>query len=78
VLDGIGEDRSQPRGVACPTEIVLERPTGVRVRGLDPNPLAALLEHPQRFALQGLCQLLGLLGRVGAQRREVASERMFA
>ena len=77
-VDGIGGDRPQPVGVGLAPEGRPPHPARIGVGGLDPRPSAALLEHPQGLAGEGLRHLLRLVRRLGAERRELAGERMFA
>ena len=78
VFDGVDGDRLQPFGIVIAAKVVASRPAGVRVCRLDAGPVVALLEDPERLAGEGLRDLLGVLGRLCAERREVACERMFA
>ena len=78
VLDGIGGDRPQPPRVALAPELLAPHPAGVRIGGLDANPVAPLLEDAQRLAGQGLRHLLGAFRRRATNCRELAYERMFA
>jgi len=50
VLDRVRDDRQKPVGVAFAAEVFRPCPTRVRVGGLDPNPLAVLVEYAQRLA----------------------------
>jgi hypothetical protein len=47
-------------------------------RRIQPGPVAAFLEHAKPLPAQRLRHLLCILGRLGAERRELAYERMFA
>jgi hypothetical protein len=78
MVDGVGGDRLEPVAAGLAAEILASCPARVPVRGLDPGPVAALLEHLQRLARESLRHLLGIVGRLGAKRRELACERMFA
>jgi len=78
VFDWVGGDRLQPFGIAVSAEVVVPHPAGVPVRGLDAGPAVGFLQHPQWLAGESLRDLLGVLGRLCAECREVACERMFA
>ena len=78
VLDGVGGGRAEPVGIGLAADVRPPHPAGIGVRGLDLCPLATLVDHPQRLPGESLCDLLGLLRRLGAERRQLASERMFA
>jgi len=78
VLDGLVGDGPQPVWIGRAAEVLTPHPAEVRVLGLDTNPDGALLEHTQRLACQGLRHLLGIVRRPGAERRELACERVFA
>jgi len=78
MFDRPGGGGTQPVGVTFTADVVAPNPTGIAVRSSHANPRAALLEHVQRFAAEGLRDLLGIFPRLGAERRELACERMFA
>ena len=78
MLDGILGPGEKPVRIALAAERGAPRPSRLRVIGFDENPLPAILEHAQRLARQGLCDLLAVRRRTGPQRRELACERMFA
>ena len=78
MLDRIGRGRLQPLLVAHAAEVVASDPPRVRVGRLDASPVAVPLEQPQGLPGEGLRDLLGVLGRLSAQARELAGERMFA
>jgi hypothetical protein len=50
LLDGIGGDGLEPVGIGLAREVLAPHPARIGVGGLDPGPLAALLEHLQRLA----------------------------
>ena len=76
--DGIVRHGPEPVGITLAAEVRTPDPAWIRVIRLDENPAVALLEHPQRLACQGLCHLLGIVGRIRAKRGKLARERMFA
>ena len=78
MLDGIGGDGPQPLGIRLSREVLTPRPARIRVGGLHADPVAPLLEHAQGLAGESLGHLLGVLRRLGPERRELACERMFA
>ena len=78
MLDRILGHGAQPVRIALSIEKAAPHPPRIRVGGLDEGPVPAFLQHPQRFTRQSLCDLLGVLRRMGPQRRELARERMFA
>lgn len=78
VLERLGRDRPEPRGVAIASQIPTTCPARIRVRRLDVHPLARVLEHAQLLAGQGLRDLLGVGPGSGTERGELACERMFA
>src|SRR5262245_2137780 len=49
----------------------MTNPAGVVVRRADAGPLAAVLDHGERLAAEGLGHLLGVLVWLGADRRDV-------
>jgi len=76
--NGISRDRTKPVRTRLARQVVAARPARIRVGSLDADPLATLLEHQQRLAGESLGQLLGVGRWLGAKRRELACERMFA
>ena len=68
----------EPVGIGLAAEVLAPHPARIGVGGLDPGPVAALLEDLQRLAGERLRHLLGVVRGLGAERRELACERMFA
>ena len=78
MLDGIDGCNAEPLLVGLTRQIVAPRPSRIPIRRLHPHPVVLLFEHAQRLSAQSLRDLLGILGGVGSERRELACERMFA
>ena len=78
VFDGIRGVGTKPVLIRFAREVFTSYPAWIRVRGLHSRQLSVLLDDLQRLTAQGLAHLLGVGGRLGAKRRELACERMFA